>query len=318
MPVDPRLQFLIENKPVVSYEPLPAAELRARADEGLCARLAEHASAGPAVAATKDHRVPVQGGDITVRVYTPHGKGPFPAHLYLHGGGFWMGTLDHFDAACRDMAEGAGCVVASVAYRLAPEHPFPIPLEDCYAALSWLVAHARDLDVDADRVSVGGASAGGNLAAAVALLTKERGGPPLVLQVLEIPVLDLAGTTPSMEELAGVTGTSKEAMEQYRRFYVGDGDRTAPLVSPLLAPDLSGLPPALILTAEFDPLRDEGEAYGQHLRRAGVDATVVRRRGQIHGAHILDKLLPDEVAEYRAVLNGGLREAYEAARNRRH
>src|SRR5688572_15465416 len=142
MPIDPRLQFLVDAKSVVSYDQVPPADLRARADAGLSARIAEHASAGPAVADVTEHAVNVDGGTIVVRVYTPPGPAPHPAHLYLHGGGFWMGVLDHFDAGCRDTAIEAGCVVASVYYRLAPEHPYPIPLEDCYQALLWLSANA--------------------------------------------------------------------------------------------------------------------------------------------------------------------------------
>ena len=155
---------------------------------------------GPDVAQIDDRVIPVDGGEITVRVYTPDGDGPFPAHVYFHGGGFWLGDLDFSDGTCRELCDGAKCVVVSVDYRLAPEHTYPTAPEDSYAALLWTVAHADELGIDTTRVSVGGASAGGNLAAVVALMARDRSGPPLVAQVLEIPVTDLTMSQPSVVE----------------------------------------------------------------------------------------------------------------------
>jgi acetyl esterase len=250
-----------------------------------------------------DHRVPVDGGEITVRVYTPASAGPFPAHLWIHGGGFWLGTLDQFDAACRHIAVKAECVVASVDYRLAPEHKFPTPPEDCYAALEWLVAQASALQVDTNRISVGGASAGGNLSAVVALMARDRGGPPLVLQVLDIPVTDLTMSHPSITENGEGYMLTKEGCAQYVGYYLDDPtDATHPYASPFFADDLSGLPPALVTTAEFDPLRDEGEAYAERLRAAGVPVDLWRMDGHIHGSMAFTKMMPSAQEHHRRTI----------------
>jgi acetyl esterase len=313
VPVDPRLQPIIDaSAGAPPPDPsLTIAERRAAAHAGMELSFLAFSDPGPDPAAVTDHRVPVAGGEITVRVYRPHGDGPFPAHLYLHGGGFWIGALDHFDSSCRATVAGAGCLVASVDYRLAPEHTFPTAPEDCFAALRWLLDHAADLDVDPSRVSVGGGSAGGNLSAVVALMARDRGGPPLVFQVLEIPVTDLTMSQPSVEENAEGYVLTKRGMRQYTDYYLGpDGDPTDPYASPLLADDVSGLPPALVMTAEFDPLRDEGEAYGRRLQDAGVPTTIRRWDGQFHGSQNFAKLIPEAAAAYRDMVNAALRDAY--------
>jgi acetyl esterase/lipase len=314
MPVDPRLQPILDAAAgAAAPDPsLSVADKRAAAHAAMELGFLAFADPGPDPASTVDRRVPVDGGEITVRVYTPHGVGPFPAHLYLHGGGFWIGAPEHFDSSCRATAAGAGCVVVSVDYRLAPEHTYPTAPEDCYAALRWLVDRSRELDVDASRVSVGGGSAGGNLAAVVALMARDRGGPALVFQVLEIPVTDLTMSQPSIDENAEGYVLTKSAMRQYTDYYLGDaGDPTDPYASPLLADDLTGLPPALVMTAEFDPLRDEGEAYGRRLQEAGVPTTVRRWDGQFHGSQNFAELIPDAAAEYRDMVNAALRDAYD-------
>lgn len=180
MPIDPRLQPVLDAWAAAEAAPadVPVAELRARAHKGMEASFIALAEDGPEVAAVDDHRVGVAGGDITVRTYRPDLPGPLPVHVYFHGGGFWLGTIDHFDNGCRAIAAGAGCVVASVGYRLAPEHRYPTAAEDCYTALGWVVANAEALRVDAGRVSVGGGSAGGNLAAVIPLMARDRGAPP--------------------------------------------------------------------------------------------------------------------------------------------
>jgi acetyl esterase len=268
---------------------------------------------GPEVADITDHRVPVDGGEITVRVYTPHGTPPFPGHLNIHGGGFWLGTLDHFDAGCRSLAEDAGCVVASVDYRMAPEHKFPVAAEDSYAALGWLVDRAGTLGVDRSRVSVGGGSAGGNLSAVVALMARDRGGPPLVFQLLEIPVTDLTMSYPSIMENGEGYLLTRAGMQQLVGYYLATpADATNPYASPIFAEDLSGLPPGLIMTAECDPLRDEGEAYGARLQAAGVPVTVRRWAGQIHGSQHMSKVLPAEAKEYHDMVVAALQGAYRA------
>jgi acetyl esterase len=313
MPVDPRLQPLLDAQALMPPLPedLPPAELRALAHQGMEMGFLALMSEGPQVADVTDRTAAVEDGHITVRVYTPDGAGPHPAHLYIHGGGWFLGTLDQFDMAARAICDGAGCVVASVDYRLAPEHPFPTGAEDCYAALRWLVDNAAELNVDASRVSVGGGSAGGNLAAVVALMARDRGGPQLVFQVLEIPVTDLTLSHPSIEENAEGYMLTRAGMETAVTFYTPDPkDRTDPYASPLFAQDLSGLPPALVMTAEFDPLRDEGEAYAKRLEAAGVPTTLRRWEGQIHGSQGFDKVMPAEAKEYIDMVNTALRGAY--------
>jgi acetyl esterase len=269
------------------------------------------ADEGPEVASIVDHRIPVDGGEITVRVYTPNGAGPFPGHLYLHGGGWWIGRPDHFDNNCRWIAEGAGCVVASVDYRLAPEHKFPTAAEDCYAALLWFAEHAGELNVDASRLSVGGGSAGGNLTAVVALMARDRNGPRLRFQVLEIPATDLTLSHPSVTENGEGYLLTRAAMEQCVGYYLADpADARNPYCSPMFAEDLTGLPPALVMTAELDPLRDEGEAYGKRLQEAGVPTTIRRWDGQIHGSQSFDKIIPAEAKEYRDMVAAALRAAF--------
>jgi acetyl esterase len=312
MPVDPAIQPILD---AMAAAPAPDPNLsvderRAAANSMIEMSFFAFGEPGPDVASVFDKTVPVDGGEITVRVYTPPGAGPHPAHVYFHGGGFWIGTLDHFDTICQELCAGAECVVVSVDYRLAPEHKFPTLPEDCYAALRWVVEHASELDVDATRVSIGGASAGGNLTAVVALMARDRGGPPLVLQVIEIPVTDLTMSHPSIKENDGLL-LDRASMEQFRDYYVRDeADWTNPYASPFFAEDLSGLPPAIVMTAEMDPLRDEGEAYARRLADAGVPTRQKRWDGHIHGAAGFTKILPS-AREYRAEVIAGLRDAYQ-------
>ncbi|MFC4944108.1 alpha/beta hydrolase [Pseudonocardia sp. GCM10023141] len=276
-------------------DPDPAAshvELRAASTRNM-ATVHRLSRTPPAPASVVDHEVPVAGGTITVRVYTPRGTGPFPAHVYAHGGAFWLGDLDQYDPLCRWYSAKVGCVVVSVDYRLAPEHPYPVPVQDCYAALRWTVASAAELGIDPSRVSIGGSSAGGSLAAATTLMARDRGGPALVFQLLEVPVTDATLSAPSMAEFAEGYLLTRADMERGVGYYLGDGARAREdYASPLLAADLTGLPPALIMTAEFDPLRDEGEAYGRRLAQSGVPVTVTRYAGHVHGSTYLTRLLP--------------------------
>jgi acetyl esterase len=315
MPIDPRLQPILDAA-AAAPPPDPSlsiAQKRAAAHAAMEMGFLAFSEPGPDPAATTDHRIAVDGGEITVRVYTPHGVGPFPAHVYFHGGGFWLGELDHSDSSCRAISAGAGCVVASVDYRLAPEHAFPTGAEDCYTALQWVVDHAGELDVDASRVSIGGGSAGGNLTAVVALMARDRGGPRLVFQLLEIPVTDLTLSQPSIDENGAGFLLTKDAIRQYTDYYLGEtGDAKHPYASPLFADDLGGLPPALVMTAEFDPLRDEGEAYGRRLQEAGVPTTIRRWEGQFHGSQNFATVIPEAAAEYRDQVNAALRAAYGA------
>jgi acetyl esterase len=295
MPLLPALESAAESLAKMSSPPdgLSVAEHRAwmheRIDETFTAMNTEH----PAVANEDDRLVPVDGGNILARVYRPAAAGPLPCYLYLHGGGFWLGTLDAGDSACRGFASDAECVVVNLDYRLAPEHKFPTAAEDGYAALLWIQSHAAELGVDPGRIAVGGGSAGGNLAAAVCLMTRDRSGPSVALQILEIPVFDLR---------AGG-----------KLYLATPEDANNPYASPLLAPDLHGLPPALIMTAEYDRLAPQGAAYALRLREAGVAVEERCWEGQFHGSMQLAKLIPREAAAYHAQVVDALRRAFDSA-----
>src|ERR1700733_2692338 len=230
--------------------------------------------------------VPGPGGEIPVRVYAIERGGALrPALVYFHGGGFVFGNLDTHDAVCRSIAKESGAVVISVDYRLAPESKFPAAVEDSYAATIWVAANAERLGIDANRIAVGGDSAGGNLAAVIAMRCRDAGGPALAAQVLLYPVTDYTTyETDSHRDFGEGDFLTRGAMDCFTGHYLASGDQKRhPEVSPLHAPNLSNLPPALVITAEFDPLRDEGEAYAQRLEQAGVPVTVSRYPGMVHG-----------------------------------
>lgn len=258
---------------------------------------------GPEPASTVDHDVPVAGGRITVRVYTPRGPGPFPLHVFLHGGGWCVGTVDERDPRCRQIVQGAGCVVASVDYRMAPENTYPTPGEDCYAALTWLVDHADDLDVDASRVAVGGESAGANLAAVLCLMARDRGGPAICHQWLDVPAVDLTLSQPSIRTVPDGHLLDRSSIDRYLDCYLTDpAEALEAHASPLLAPDLSGLPPAWIMSCEYDKLRDDGLAYAEALRRAGVAVEHTLLAGHVHPSFGFTRLIPSAAAyEQRAI-----------------
>lgn len=263
----------------------------------------------------RDTTVPGPAGDLRVRVHRPAGDGPLPTLVYFFGGGWTLGSVETADGICRRLANATGCQVVTVGYRLAPEHPFPAAVLDCHAATRWLAEHAADLGVDPDRLVVGGDSAGGNLAAAVTLLARAEGGPRLAGQLLVYPNTDQQSdrprpgreTDPAIDadpatdagpatdaEPRADTGRAadeqdpllfnRHSVDWYRGHYLADpADAADPLASPLLADDLSGLPPALVVTAEYDPLCDEGERYAQRLREAGVPVRASHYPGMIHG-----------------------------------
>ncbi|CAG9182849.1 alpha/beta hydrolase [Cupriavidus pinatubonensis] len=241
--------------------------------------------AGPPddIARVENMAIPGPAGNLRVRVYTPDGEGPFPALVYCHGGGWVVGDLDTVDVPCRRLASRAACVVASVDYRLAPEHPFPAAAEDAYAAFQWLVENAGARHIDATRIAVGGDSAGGNLAAVVALMARDRVAPQPCFQVLLYPVTDGALDTASYRENADGYLLTRDSMVWFWNHYVSDADRMHPYASPLRAEHHRGLPPAFVVTAEFDPLRDEGEAYAHRLAAAGTPVECKRYDGTIHG-----------------------------------
>lgn len=235
---------------------------------------------GEPVAEVREVRVPSAGGEIPVRAYRPHDhSGGVVA--YLHGGGWVMGTLDSYDTPLRALANASGAVVASVDYRLAPEHRFPAALDDSLAAIRWLAGHAAELGADGERLAVAGDSAGGNLAAVAA--RRLRGELTLRAQALVYPVIDSALNTPSYREFSDGHGLSAASMRRFWNLYLDGARGEDPDASPLRAADLTGLPPAYVLTADEDVLRDEGEAYARSLREAGVPTELVRWPGTIHG-----------------------------------
>ena len=249
-----------------------------------------------AVASVEERHIPGPAGDIPIRIYTPQGQGPFPALIYYHGGGWVIGNLDVVDVPCRQLANRTGCVVISVDYRLAPEHPFPAPAEDAYAAVEWVAANGEEIDVDSSKIAVSGDSAGGNLAAVVCLMAKDKGGPKISYQILFYPVTEHSYETKSYQENADGYFLTKDSMVWFWNHYLQqEEDGKNPYASPLLAEDVSGLPPALVVTAEYDPLRDEGEAYAKKLLDAGVGVTLKRYEGLIHGFIWMSGALPQGI-----------------------
>src|SRR3546814_455608 len=243
-----------------------------------------------------DRHVPVpEGDDIPVRVYTPADAvaGEAGVLVWFHGGGWVIGDIATADATCRALANRSGAVVVSVDYRLAPEHQAPAALDDCLAALCWTVENAELLGIDATKVAVGGDSAGGNLAALVCQRMRDEFGPAIEFQLLVYPVTDCTLSHPSIEENAEGYFLTKATMQWFCAHYLGEQDPASAAVSPLRAESLAGLPPALVITAEYDPLRDEGEAYAAALKVAGVPVEATRYHGQIHGFFAMESVLDD-------------------------
>ena len=232
----------------------------------------------------EDRQIPGPAGQIRVRVYTPEGNAPFPILVFFHGGGFVIGSIEVYDEFCRELTNGIGGIVVSVDYRLAPEHKFPAAVEDCYAATKWVAENASSIGGDAAHIAVSGDSAGGNLAAVVAQIARDSKKLPLAYQVLMYPVTGAGYDTQSVRENAIGYFLTKDDMMWFDSLYLrNDADRANPRVAPLRAKTLSGLPPALVITAEFDPLRDDGEAYADKLRQSGVPVVCTRYNGMIHG-----------------------------------
>ena len=265
----------------------------------------------PQIGAVRD--VLTEGAQaIPLRVYRPPGVSDsrrLPVLVYFHGGGWVIGDLETHDVLCRQLTAEAGVSVIAVDYRLAPEHKFPAAADDAWAATRWIAAHAAELGVDADRLAVGGDSAGGNLAAVVALLAREAGGPRIALQILLYPVTDLVSESQSYADLADGYMLTRDSMRWFRAQYLArDQDAADWRVSPLRAPSLAGLPPALVVTAGYDPLRDEGEAYARRLREAGVSVDAVSFGGMIHGFVPMGRLI-DTAFRGVSLITGSLRQA---------
>jgi acetyl esterase len=281
MPVDPQIRMLLDlGAGLPPLHTLTVAQARAqfaaRSFPGLRV---------PQVASVADRDMQAPAGSLALRIYTPFGQGPFPLMVFFHGSGFVVCSLDTHDGMCRNLCAGSGCVVVSVDYRLAPEAKFPAAPDDCLAATSWAVANAAALGADPGRVLVAGDSAGANLAAVTALRIRDEGGPKLLAQLLIYPVTDHYDPgTPSMVENAEGYGLTRAGMIWFWDHYLADRrDAANPHASPLRAADLIGLPPALVVTAEYDPLRDEGEYYAERLRQAGIATEMKRWEGVNHG-----------------------------------
>jgi acetyl esterase len=287
---DPELAPLIELLPSPSLDDLAAS--RAGIDELLRPLNGQVDLTGVVVA---DHQVPGADGapDVLVRLYSPEGDAPAggrPALLDIHGGGFVIGSIEMEHGFAAGVARELGAVVAAVEYRLAPEHPFPAGLDDCYAALSWLHAEAGALGIDPDRIAVGGQSAGGGLTAGTVLAARDRGGPPVCFQFLGIPELDHRLETPSMRAFVDTPMWNRPNAVKSWQMYLGPdhdgaaGSDVSPYASPAIAADLAGLPPTYITTMEYDPLRDEGILYGLRLLEAGVSVELHSYPGTFHGS----------------------------------
>lgn len=311
MPVEPNTQTILDLLAATApAEPVaPTPETSREAYRGLAGTLPP----GPDVAVV-DRTVPGPAGDIPVRVYTPEGDGPFGALLFLHGGGWTIGDLDTHDHPARTLCAEAGIVVVSVDYRLAPEHPFPAALDDSWAALRWLAESGAEIGVDPTRLAVGGDSAGGNLAAVLALMARDQDGPALRFQLLVYPAVDMsAGNEDRYESLTENAEGYVLTLATMRWFgdnYQPDVDaRDDWRISPLLAADHSGLPPALVITAEYDPLRDEGAVYAGALHDAGVPVTHSIYEGTVHTMFQLAPFIPagaEAVAESAEALREAL------------
>jgi acetyl esterase len=281
MPVDPQIQMLLDlGAALPPLHTLTVAQARAQ----FAARNFPGLRV-PEIATVVERDMQGPAGSLGLRIYTPLGHGPFPLMVFFHGSGFVVCSLDTHDGMCRNLCAGSGCVVVSVDYRLAPEAKFPAAPDDCLAATRWAVANAAALGADPGQVFVAGDSAGANLATVTALRIRDEGGPHLLGQLLIYPVTDHYDPgTPSMTENAEGYGLTRAGMIWFWDHYLADRrDAANPHASPLQARDLSGLPPALVVTAEYDPLRDEGEYYADRLRRAGVATEMKRWDGVNHG-----------------------------------
>jgi len=282
MALDPQCKAFLDTLASAGGKPLeqlPVEEARL-----MSAGLSNFGGPEEPVAEVQNRTVPGPAGPIAVRVYRPVVKETLPALIYFHGGGFVICSLDTHDRECRNLANASGCAVISVDYRLAPENKYPSAVEDAYAATQYVAEHAAEFGIDPQRIGVGGDSAGGNLATVVATLARDRGGPPLKFQLLIYPLVDFADNSPSMQQYAKDYFLTRESMDWFTDCYLSN--RAAglePTASPMNATDVRGLPPAMILTAEYDPLRDEGNAYAAKLLAVGTPATLSRWDGMNHG-----------------------------------
>lgn len=303
MPLDPQVAALRAERAARGVTPLYEMTLAEARAADLADIRAGGGDAEPVFEVT-DRTFPGPDGELPVRIYRPTSDRPLGTLVYFFGGGWTLGGIDTSDGVCRALANAAGCLVVTPGYRLAPEHPFPAAVNDCLAAVAWVTEHADDLGAAPGRIAVGGDSAGGNLAAVVAQQTRGR-ARPLAAQLLVYPNTCYHADTESLRDNDDRWMFNRHSVDWYWRNYLADAeDGRDPRVSPLLAPDLSGLPPALVITAEYDPLRDEGERYAEGMRAAGVPVEMSRYDGMAHGFFTMSGVLPDarravaQAAEY--------------------
>ncbi|MGW1492018.1 aminotransferase class I/II-fold pyridoxal phosphate-dependent enzyme [Streptomyces sp. NPDC002402] len=283
MAFDPQLQTLYDRRSAQGVRPLYTMSLDEARAADLAAIQADAGTPEP-VEQVLDESIPGPGGALPVRIYRPASEGPLPVLVYFFGGGWTLGSIATSDAICRSLANAAGCLTIAVGYRLAPEHKFPAAPQDCLAGVRWAAEHAGRFGGDATRLAVGGDSAGGNLAAAVTLMARDASGPDILAQLLVYPNTDYLADTPSRRENTDPLLFNDKSVHWYWDNYLASPqDGTDPLASPLRASDHSELPPALVITAEYDPLRDEGEQYAQRLRDHGVPVESTRYPGVAHG-----------------------------------
>ena len=282
MPLDPQLQAMRDQSERDNVPPLYAMSLTDARTADLASIRQSGGEPEPVYEVT-DLTIPGPGGELPLRVYRPASERPLPVLLYFFGGGWVLGTIDTADGVSRSLANSSGALVVVVGYRLAPEHPFPAAIDDCYAAVRWVAEHAGEIGADPARIAVGGDSAGGNLAAAVALRARAD-GPALAGQLLVYPNTDQLADDESMRAADDPFLFNRHSVAWYRQHYLPDpGAAASPLASPLRAESLAGLPPALVITAEYAPLRDQGEAYARRLADEGVQAALTRYPGMTHG-----------------------------------
>jgi acetyl esterase len=296
MELDEAVRTFLSTKPDSGDPQAPLAQRRDIIRSGVDTLFAMFGRPVAPAHRERDYPVDVTGGQIRVRVYRPSDETGLPIHVFLHGGGFWLGSIDEHvnDATCRTRCTGTGCVVVAVDYRLAPEHPFPTPLDDCYAGLRWAAEHAAEVGGDPGNMSIGGVSAGATLAAAVALMARDRHGPALRLQLLEVPPLDLTLDGMRASGVGDEFGITVDEMALCRDVYLSSpADARLPLASPLHAATLAGLPATRIMTAQFDPLRHDGETYAERLDADGVPVSYSCYLGAVHGSLALTGTWPN-------------------------
>ncbi|HEY4344770.1 MAG TPA: alpha/beta hydrolase [Parvibaculum sp.] len=284
MALDPQVKGLLDAmaaNPAPRMIDLPVAQAR-EMYRGIASTLDLQ---GVPIGKVEDRKIPGPAGDIPVRIYTPVAAGgdALPVLVYFHGGGWVIGDLETHDALCRTLSNEAGCKVVAVDYRLAPEHRFPAAADDCFAVVKWVEANGSSIGVDATRIAVAGDSAGGNLAAVVSQAALTAKGPKIVFQLLIYPVTDTNIDTGSYRENANGYFLERDSMIWFFDHYLDGADRSDPRIAPLKAASLAGLPRAYVVTAGFDPLRDEGRAYAEALKAAGVPTEYVNYEGMIHG-----------------------------------